>query len=668
MAELARTPDFRALFESAPGLYLVLTPDLEIVAVSEAYLQATMTRREAIVGRRLFEVFPDNPEDPGASGVRNLKASLERVKQDRVPDAMPVQKYDIRRPDSEGGGFEERFWSPLNCPVLSAAGELTYIIHKVEDVTEFLRLKQLDAEQQQLTHDLQMRAEVMENEIFKRARQAAEGSRQLKEANAELGRLYEKTKELDQLKSQFFANLSHELRTPLALIIGPVDRLLRAGGDDLHRPDLELIGRNARLLLRQVNDLLDTSKLEARKMHVEYSETDLAQLVRLSAGHFEGLAGETAIGYTVVVPETLTAEVDVGKIRRVLFNLLSNAFKFTPDRGRIRCRLRADAARGRALLEVADSGPGVPPEYRETVFERFRQLEGGTTRRFGGTGLGLAIARDFVDLHRGSIAIGQAEEGGAAFTVEIPLQAPAGSAVRRTGPTAEEDADLVRTVVGELRPAIRYAVPMTVEDSEEPHRPLVLVVEDNRDMNRFIGECLADSCRIDSAFDGKAGLAKALALRPDLILTDLMMPRMGGDELVRAVRREPRLDGTPIVLITAKADDELRVELLKAGAADYVMKPFSVEEVRARVRNLLARKAAEDANRRLTETALRAAERAEESNRAKSGFLTHMSHELRTPLNAILGFTQLLKGGRCGRSGSRSSWATSCRAASTCSS
>lgn len=141
MADTLPTPDLKILFQSAPGLYLVLTPDLAIVAASDAYLAATKTVREEIVGRKLFDVFPDNPADPAASGVRNLRASLDRVLRDRTVDVMPIQKYDIRRPESEGGGFEERYWSPVNSPVFDEAGELAYIIHRVEDVTGFMQLK-----------------------------------------------------------------------------------------------------------------------------------------------------------------------------------------------------------------------------------------------------------------------------------------------------------------------------------------------------------------------------------------------------------------------------------------------------------------------------------------------------------------------------------------------
>jgi signal transduction histidine kinase len=181
---LLQPPDFRVLFESAPGLTLVLTPGFEIVAASDAYLQATMTKREEILGRGIFDVFPDNPDDPTATGVSNLRASLERVVQHRVSDAMAVQKYDIRRPESEGGGFEERYWSPVNSPVFGPDGEVTHVIHRADDVTDFVRLKQRGIEQQKLTQKLLTRGEQMEAEIYLRAQQIQEANRQLRQAEA----------------------------------------------------------------------------------------------------------------------------------------------------------------------------------------------------------------------------------------------------------------------------------------------------------------------------------------------------------------------------------------------------------------------------------------------------------------------------------------------------
>ncbi|HKB58560.1 MAG TPA: PAS domain S-box protein [Gallionellaceae bacterium] len=185
-------PDFRILFESAPDLYLVLDPRLVIVGLSNAYARATMTRRENILSRELFAVFPDNPGDPASAGVRNLHASLRRVLKTGKPDAMPVQKYDIRRPDEEGGGFEERYWSPLNTPVLNPDGALAYIIHRVEDVTEFMRLRQQGAEQDRLNEALREQASRAEAEIYARNREVAAASAQLKAANDELSHLYER--------------------------------------------------------------------------------------------------------------------------------------------------------------------------------------------------------------------------------------------------------------------------------------------------------------------------------------------------------------------------------------------------------------------------------------------------------------------------------------------
>lgn len=198
--------DFRLLFESAPGLYLVLAPDLRIVAASDAYLRATMTRRDDLLGRDIFDAFPDNPQDPTASGVRNLRASLERVLRHRTADTMAVQKYDIRRPEAEGGCFEERHWSPVNSPVFSPDRELVYIIHRVEDVTELVRLQEAGTEQSKLTEELRDRALRMEADIFLRSRELDEANERLRRANAELAHLNE---ELAQLNEQGHRN--HEV-------------------------------------------------------------------------------------------------------------------------------------------------------------------------------------------------------------------------------------------------------------------------------------------------------------------------------------------------------------------------------------------------------------------------------------------------------------------------
>ena len=626
------SPDFRALFESAPGLYLVLTPDLEIVAVSDAYLQATMTQREAILGRGLFEVFPDNPDDPTASGVGNLKASLQNVLQNRVPDTMAVQKYDIRRPESEGGGFEVRYWSPMNSPVFRAGGEIAYIIHRVEDVTDFIRLKQLETEKSKLTEELRSQTTQMETEIFLRAQEVQKANRQLEKANQELARLYEKSKELDQLKTDFFANISHELRTPLTLIIGPTEKLLASNElTDTLRHDLDVILRNARTLLGHVNDLLDLAKLEAGQITMEYVETDLAGLVRLVASHFETVAETKNISYILDVAEAVHSQIDEDKFQRVLLNLLSNALKFTPISGHVRCSLKVDSERDHVILQVADSGPGIRLELREAAFERFRQLEGGANRRFGGTGLGLAIARDFVQLHGGTISIGDAPEGGALFTIEMPRLAP--EEAELSAPLADEPG--VKEISHRMVEQLHVSTPSPSAITGEAGGPLILVVEDNPDMNRFVRESLESEYRIDTAFNGTEGLEKALERKPDLILSDMMMPEMSGAELVHAIRTHHELDSTPIILLTAKADEELRVTLLREGAQDYIMKPFSVEELRARVGNLVTAKRAKEVLEERTKQLA-------DANKELEAFSYSISHDLRAPLRAVNGFANIL--------------------------
>ena len=244
--------DFRSLFELVPGLYLVLDPELRIVAATDAYLEATMTRREEVMGRGIFDVFPDNPGDPDATGVRNLSASLDRVRAKRVPDTMAVQKYDIQRPAQEGGGFEERYWSPKNTPVLDEAGRLAYVIHRVQDVTEFVRLAELDTEQ--------------EAEIFLRGQELQKLNTQLQDA--------------DQAKNEFLSRMSHELRTPLAAIMGFSELLEMADLDERKHEWAATIQKAGRHLLQLVDEVLDISRIEAGQISLSLEPVAVAPLLR----------------------------------------------------------------------------------------------------------------------------------------------------------------------------------------------------------------------------------------------------------------------------------------------------------------------------------------------------------------------------------------------------
>ena len=262
-----RQPDFKALFEAAPGLYLVLDPRLRIVAVSDAYLAATMTKRDEILGRGIFDVFPDNPDDPNATGVSNLRASLERVRDRRLPDTMAVQKYDIRRPEEEGGGFEVRYWSPVNSPVLDERGRLGYIIHRVEDVTEFVRLKEFGSAQEAVTSALRERTTWMEAEIVRRSDELQEANKELRAASA--------------AKNEFLSRMSHELRTPLAVIIGFGDLLSRSTDLDEQKQNwVAMILKASDHLLSLVNEVLDLARIEAGRISLSLEPVDVAETFR----------------------------------------------------------------------------------------------------------------------------------------------------------------------------------------------------------------------------------------------------------------------------------------------------------------------------------------------------------------------------------------------------
>jgi signal transduction histidine kinase len=499
--------------------------------------------------------------------------------------------------------------------------------------------------------------------LLEQARLSAERQERLQSANIELEELYGKVKQLDELKTNFFANVSHELRTPLALIFGPVDRLLESSAfSEAASHDLRVVRRNALLLQKHVDDLLDISKLEAGKMQVHYARTDLARFVRLISSFFDSLSSTRAIQVVVEAPESLPAEVDSDKIQRVLLNLLSNAFKFTPEGGTVRIILSKEGEH--ALLRVEDTGPGVPPNERRAIFERFQQGEEGSNRR-GGTGLGLSIVHEFVELHRGSVEVTDADGGGASFRIRIPITAPEGATVgedaegglltrglSRAASTASAAAAETAWALAQNRasPAIQ---PRSAPRDGGQH-PLVLVVEDNREMNEFISSTLGVEYRVRAAFNGGEALIAAREELPDLIISDMMMPEMGGEALLRAVREDPKLNLIPVIFLTAKADDPLKLNLLQDGAQDYVMKPFAVDELRARVRNQLVTKLIRDTLQRelasqesdVTRLAqdvitrsreLQAARQvAEEANRAKDRFLAVLSHELRTPLTPVL--------------------------------
>ncbi len=479
---------------------------------------------------------------------------------------------------------------------------------------------------------------------------------ELEAAHHDLQALFERLKESERARTEVFANVSHELRTPLSLILGPAQAILADPSLPYEwRRSLRTVVRNARLLEKHVSDLLLVAKGETGEVELtpSYAAIDLAELVRRAAANFDALAIQRSMVFEVDASAEVIGEVDSDAIERVVINLLSNAFKFTPDGGVIRCSL-AHADGDWVRISVADSGPGIPEAMRDAIFERFRQVDSSSTRSHGGFGLGLAIVRAFVEMHGGSIRVGSAEVGGALFVVELPLFAPPGHAVARTRAIHPIDEEIV---TADLKIDLEEVLSSTERTSETA---TILVVEDNHDMNRFITSTLEPEYRTIAAYDGRSGFVRAAADLPDLIVTDVMMPGMSGQDLLARLRCEESLALIPVLVVSARDDAELRTQMLHDGAQDYLIKPFVAEELRVRVRNLVTAKRARDLlsrevssqrqdleslarsvaiHRGDLEAALEATQiarkMAEQASGMKSNLLRMMSHELRTPVTAV---------------------------------
>ncbi|WP_377805759.1 ATP-binding protein [Azospirillum sp. A29] len=613
---------FRRLFESSPHPYLVLRPDdaFTIEAVNDRYLAATGTKREQIVGRGLFEVFPDDPTDPTATGVGDLRMSLQRVLADGVQDIMGVQKYDIPCPDCEG--FEERYWSPVNTPVMGSAGGIDHIIHHVEDVTEFiLSERRASAKSAQTIERVQEQADRMQAEVLRRASEVKEANRQLIATRDELARLNERLTELDRAKTQFFSNISHEFRTPLTLMLGPLEDAL---GDDAatglagaQRKRLEIARRNAMRLLKLVNSLLDFARVEAGRAQVSFGPVDLALATRELAGHYQSACDRAGLRLVVDCPPLPEAVfVDRDAWETIILNLLSNAFKFTRA-GEIVVRLRA--ANGSATLTVSDTGSGIPAHELPRLFERFHRVEGASGRSFEGTGIGLALVRELVELHGGTIQADSILGKGSRFHVTLPLghtHLPADrlrlSPLVPAGPSRADAfaAEVERWLSdgGDVG-ADGEAGHGAASDPTRPEGPLVLLADDNADMRGYVRRILtASGYQVVATGDGEEALAAARNRIPDLVLSDVMMPTLDGFGLLRALRGDPRTGNVPVILLSARAGEEARVEGLTAGVDDYLVKPFGARELVARVGGSLQlarmREEKAAAERRIVERAL----------------------------------------------------------------
>jgi signal transduction histidine kinase/DNA-binding response OmpR family regulator len=412
----------------------------------------------------------------------------------------------------------------------------------------------------------------------------------------------EKLAELDRAKTTFFSNVSHEFRTPLTLMLGPLEEVLSKPAERVQADDRQLVDvahRNGMRLMKLVNALLDFSRIEAGRVQAVYRPTDLATFTAELASSFRSATDKAGLMLTVDV-DTLsrTAYVDPEMWEKIVLNLLSNAFKFTL-RGGIEVRLRERD--GRVELSVHDTGIGISGDELPRLFERFHRVEGANGRSFEGSGIGLALVQELARLHGGDATVESSLGAGSVFRVTIPLgrdhlppervNDDVGElAVRATGTFLEEalrwTGDVPEEAAGDAG-TLSFGVKSGEGRPQEDRQARILLADDNADMRDYVRRLLAGRYQVETARNGREALDSLRRGRPDLLLTDVMMPEMDGFELLHHVRRDDGLRDLPVVMLSARAGEEAQVEGLEAGADDYLVKPFSSRELVARVSTTL---------------------------------------------------------------------------------
>ena len=410
----ALSPDYRVLFEKSPGLYLALDPQLFVIAASDNYLRATMTQRENIVGQHLFDVFSDSAAEVSESSARNLRSSLERTLRDRVVDVMAVQRYDIRTP---GGGLEERYWSQVNTPVLDPHNRIKYIIHGVEDVTEYVRRRRSRDSNIRLA-DLHPERIGMETEILLRSQELGVINQELKVANEELALRTAQLNDALQTMETFTYSIAHDLRGPLRAMVVFSSMVVEECSESLHAQGKDYLSRisdAARRMDRLVSDLL----VYGRLTHVEATSVPVSLDHALSKV-LDDLAAEI---------EARKAEIEVERplpvimgspvlLNHVLVNIIDNAIKFMPGGRFPRVRIRGSREREDcARLSISDNGIGIAPEYHVKIFDLFARLH--KPSEYSGTGIGLALVKKAMDRMLGKVGLESTPGQGSCFWLEF---------------------------------------------------------------------------------------------------------------------------------------------------------------------------------------------------------------------------------------------------------
>jgi signal transduction histidine kinase/CheY-like chemotaxis protein len=619
--------DFRTLFESAPGLFLVLTPGLEIVAVSDAYLRATMTVREQILGRGIFEIFPDNPDDPAATGVQNLRASLERVLQNRKADVMAVQRYDVRRPEDPTGPFEHRYWSPFNAPVLGSDGRVEFIIHRVEDVTEFVQLQQARQHWQEETAALQTHAAQVESEVYLRSQEVAESNRRLRAVNDQLGRLYQQISHLmrradDELlatgqkgnltadmgrqgssASQDFSSagdLSPSGDLSPEAMLARIERLITEHNqleDRLRQSQkMEAVGQLAGGVAHDFNNLLTVITGHSVMLQQELSDSHATKQLKEieAAAHRAATLTSQLLAFSrkqLVQPRVVSVNSVVVGIEELLRRLLGEHILVLAVTGSGLGPVKIDPTQlEMVIMNLAiNARDAMPDGGRLTIETRGVTLAPGQVSSLKA---GAYIAVSVADTGHGMDAATSSRVFEPFFTTKPPgkgtglgLSAARGI-VEQGGGTLTVQSKLGQGTTFHVY--LPVAVAAAADKSEDlmtpktdaPHEQAsatVLVVEDHPPLRELISTVLSGAgFHVLEAANGTEALRLANNASVDVVLTDVVMPGMSGPALIQQLRA--RSPGLRAVIMSGHDQSLLKTY---ADSALFLQKPFTPKALKA---------------------------------------------------------------------------------------
>jgi signal transduction histidine kinase/ligand-binding sensor domain-containing protein/DNA-binding response OmpR family regulator len=388
---------------------------------------------------------------------------------------------------------------------------------------------------------------------------------------------------LDHLKSHFFANISHEFRTPLTLILGQIESVLSSNIDNREKGKLQVANRNARRLLTLINQLLDLSKLEAGRMELKAEQYNIISFLKNLFFSFESLADSKKISLTFQSEASnIPFNFDADKMEKIFCNLISNAFKFTPENGEI--RLTVNIFSSSLEIRIKDTGTGIPAESVPHIFNRFYQVDGSSTREQEGTGIGLALTKELVELHKGKITVSSKVNEGTEFIIQFPLKELSNE---KEKPFKLTTPNAIYENITNVVEASETELISSNHNPKSSDQEIVLIVEDNSDVRNYIREQLEIDYKILEAANGEEGASIAQIEIPDLIISDVMMPKMDGYQFCKEIRNDEKTSHIPIIMLTAKASLDDKIEGLETGVDDYLTKPFSAKELKVRVKNLI---------------------------------------------------------------------------------